>query len=382
MMHRWVSSVLFAESTVGHWVTVMDGSSCWMTLMQLWWQWPLVVGQWGVQSQKGGNYVINSRASSHWRHLELLKDNYLRTCCSMLIYVAPTCCIMLLLFATPCDRLLWHESFYFIHGGMLFCHYLSFVMGHIPIRNKLCFAESWHDGQSLVTIQGECRDRSAHSSLVAVSFSSWYDQLDQVGKMKRKGPTQPSLTPKIKIWGHHRCITVASPLHHRCSTWQRPHDQDLFARRSWGVWRAGWRRSSRRDHERSRTWGFDRGAIPKGVVNLFCRRIHISNKLYGFQNRWMWRINPTCYHQKGADSHGRIFDPLSTHCLLAVPGRCDSHWKIPPVRELSAKGKTERLNKKKMVCDWFAAACSCLWHDVPHDAMRWHVMTCNHIKDG
>ena len=206
-------------------------------------------------------------------------------------------------------------------------------------------------------------------------MTSW----TKLEKWKERGQLS-QVSPQRSRYGG---ITVASPLHHRCSTWQRPHDQDLFARRSWGVWRAGWgRRSSRRDHERSRTAGFDRGAIPKGVVNLFCRRIHISNKLYGFQNRWMWRINPTCYHQKGADSHGRIFDPLSTHCLLAVPGRCDSHWKIPPVRELSAKGKTERLNKKKMVCDWFAAACSCLWHDVPHDAMRWHVMTCNHIKDG
>ena len=280
----------------------------------------------------------------------------------MLLHVDLCCSYMLHHAATICDSL-WPTP-------------LTWILLFYPWRNAvlslsvICHGTHSNPKQTLL-----CR------------IMAWWpkpgDQLDQVGKMKRKGPTQPSLTPKIKIWGHHRCITVASPLHHRCSTWQRPHDQDLFARRSWGVWRAGWgRRSSRRDHERSRTAGFDRGAIPKGVVNLFCRRIHISNKLYGFQNRWMWRINPTCYHQKGADSHGRIFDPLSTHCLLAVPGRCDSHWKIPPVRELSAKGKTERLNKKKMVCDWFAAACSCLWHDVPHDAMRWHVMTCNHIKDG
>ena len=205
--------------------------------------------------------------------------------------------------------------------------------------------------------------------------------------MKRRGQLSQVSPQRSRHGGitvasplHHRCITVASPLHHLATPSRSGSLRTAFLgsltcrmrkkkqpKRSWTI-------------PNSRIW---QGCHPRGcciIVNLFCRRIHISNKLYGFQNRWMWRINATCYHQKGDDSHGRLFDPLSTHCLLAVPGRCDSHWKIPPVRELSAKGETERLNKKKMACDMMWLVCSCMQLLMTWCATRCHAMTCDDMQ--
>ena len=78
---------------------------------------------------------------------------------------------------------------------------------------------------------------------------------------------------------HHRCITVAArgnALTIRISSHGVPGESDVQDEEEEAA------EEIMNDPEHA---GFDRGAIPKGVVNLFCRRIHISNKLYGFQNR-------------------------------------------------------------------------------------------------